>query len=65
MHGYAGFRELDRQECLRLPALVPIGRLVYTDRALPAVLPVIHPGPRLRRTRADVRHLPHRRDRGG
>ncbi|WP_460072839.1 pyridoxamine 5'-phosphate oxidase family protein [Streptomyces sp. YKOK-I1] len=35
-----GFRELDRQECLRLLAGVPVGRIVYTRQALPAVLPV-------------------------
>ena len=35
-----GFRELDRQECMRLLATVPVGRIVYTRRALPAVLPV-------------------------
>ncbi|MCW5250376.1 MULTISPECIES: pyridoxamine 5'-phosphate oxidase family protein [unclassified Streptomyces] len=35
-----GFRPLDRQECLRLLAKVPVGRVVYTRRALPAVLPV-------------------------
>ncbi|MEU6065542.1 MULTISPECIES: pyridoxamine 5'-phosphate oxidase family protein [Streptomyces] len=35
-----GFRELGREECLRLPANVPLGRVVYTRRALPAVLPV-------------------------
>jgi nitroimidazol reductase NimA-like FMN-containing flavoprotein (pyridoxamine 5'-phosphate oxidase superfamily) len=35
-----GFRALDRQECLRLLAKVPVGRVVYTRRALPAVLPV-------------------------
>ncbi|MER6737919.1 pyridoxamine 5'-phosphate oxidase family protein [Streptomyces puniciscabiei] len=35
-----GFRTLDRQECLRLLAKVPVGRLVYTRQALPAVLPV-------------------------
>jgi nitroimidazol reductase NimA-like FMN-containing flavoprotein (pyridoxamine 5'-phosphate oxidase superfamily) len=40
MHRHDGFRELDRQECLRLLARVPIGRIVYTDDALPAVLPV-------------------------
>ncbi|MEU6806599.1 pyridoxamine 5'-phosphate oxidase family protein, partial [Streptomyces neyagawaensis] len=34
------FRVLDRQECLRLLAKVPVGRVVYTRRALPAVLPV-------------------------
>ncbi|MGY4742224.1 pyridoxamine 5'-phosphate oxidase family protein [Streptomyces sp. ATMOS53] len=35
-----GFRELDRQECLRLLAKLPVGRIVYTRQALPAVLPV-------------------------
>ncbi|WP_055524793.1 pyridoxamine 5'-phosphate oxidase family protein [Streptomyces graminilatus] len=35
-----GFRELDRQECLGLLAKVPLGRIVYTRQALPAVLPV-------------------------
>ncbi len=35
-----GFRERGRQECLRLMAKVPVGRIVYTCQALPAVLPV-------------------------
>ncbi|WP_112471129.1 pyridoxamine 5'-phosphate oxidase family protein [Streptomyces triticisoli] len=35
-----GFRALDRQECLRLLGKVPVGRVVYTRQALPAVLPV-------------------------
>ena len=35
-----GFRALDRQECLQLLAKVPVGRVVYTRHALPAVLPV-------------------------
>ncbi|MGY0071394.1 pyridoxamine 5'-phosphate oxidase family protein [Streptomyces sp. QTS137] len=35
-----GFRALDRQECLRLLAGVPVGRVVYTRQALPAVLPI-------------------------
>lgn len=35
-----GFRALDRQECLRLPAKAPVGRVVHTRQALPAVLPV-------------------------
>ncbi|MFF8534449.1 pyridoxamine 5'-phosphate oxidase family protein [Streptomyces sp. SAS_267] len=35
-----GYRELGRQECRRLMAKAPIGRIVYTRRALPAVLPV-------------------------
>ncbi|UXY31851.1 pyridoxamine 5'-phosphate oxidase family protein [Streptomyces sp. HUAS TT20] len=34
------FRALDRPECLRLLGKVPIGRVVYTRKALPAVLPV-------------------------
>jgi uncharacterized protein len=40
MYANDGFRELDRQECLRLLARVPVGRIVHTRRALPAVLPV-------------------------
>ncbi|WP_369029776.1 pyridoxamine 5'-phosphate oxidase family protein [Streptomyces adonidis] len=35
-----GFRELDRQECLSRLAEAPVGRIVYTRQALPAVLPV-------------------------
>jgi nitroimidazol reductase NimA-like FMN-containing flavoprotein (pyridoxamine 5'-phosphate oxidase superfamily) len=35
-----GFRELDRQECLRLLAEASVGRIVYTRHALPAVRPV-------------------------
>ncbi len=35
-----GARELTREECLSLLSSVPIGRLVFTDRALPAVVPV-------------------------
>ncbi|MFJ9728856.1 pyridoxamine 5'-phosphate oxidase family protein [Streptomyces sp. NPDC101209] len=34
------FRALDRQESLRLLAQVPVGRVVYTRQALPAVLPI-------------------------
>src|SRR5688572_28975792 len=34
------FRALDRQESLRLLAKVPVGRVVYTRHALPAVLPI-------------------------
>jgi len=37
---YDVFRAMDRQECLRLLARVPVGRVVYTRQALPAVLPV-------------------------
>lgn len=35
-----GFRELDRQECLYRMARTPVGRVVHTRHALPAVLPV-------------------------
>ncbi|WP_406164657.1 pyridoxamine 5'-phosphate oxidase family protein [Streptomyces sp. NBC_00996] len=40
MYANDGFRELDRQECMLLLAKVPVGRIVYTRQALPAVLPV-------------------------
>ncbi|MGW3420374.1 pyridoxamine 5'-phosphate oxidase family protein [Streptomyces phaeochromogenes] len=40
MHPNDGFRELDRQGCLRLLAGAPVGRIVHTRHALPAVLPV-------------------------
>ncbi|MGY6022592.1 pyridoxamine 5'-phosphate oxidase family protein [Streptomyces spinosirectus] len=40
MYPNDGFRELDRQECLRLLVKVPVGRIVHTRQALPAVLPV-------------------------
>ncbi|MFF8925882.1 pyridoxamine 5'-phosphate oxidase family protein [Streptomyces longwoodensis] len=40
MYSNDGFRELGRHECLRLLATAPIGRIVYTRQALPAVVPV-------------------------
>lgn len=40
MNPHDGFLELDRQECLRLMASTPVGRIVHTRQALPAVLPV-------------------------
>ncbi|MFF7468153.1 pyridoxamine 5'-phosphate oxidase family protein [Streptomyces sp. NPDC008092] len=40
MYANDGFRELDRRECLRLLTGVPVGRIVHTRGALPAVLPV-------------------------
>ena len=40
MYTNDGFQELGRQECLRRLAKVPVGRIVYTRQALPAVLPV-------------------------
>jgi hypothetical protein len=36
----SGLQVLSREECLRLMAGTPIGRIVFTDRALPAVQPV-------------------------
>ncbi|MEU8246647.1 pyridoxamine 5'-phosphate oxidase family protein [Nonomuraea sp. NPDC048916] len=36
----SGLRVLNREECLRLLSATPIGRIVFTDRALPAVQPV-------------------------
>ncbi|MCW2901533.1 MAG: hypothetical protein JWO67_3798 [Streptosporangiaceae bacterium] len=35
-----GLEILDRQECLTLLGSVPLGRVVFTERALPAVQPV-------------------------
>ncbi|MFE7901018.1 pyridoxamine 5'-phosphate oxidase family protein [Streptomyces sp. NPDC057424] len=40
MYPNDGFRELGRHECLCLLAKAPIGRIVHTRQALPAVLPV-------------------------
>ncbi|MEU3598533.1 pyridoxamine 5'-phosphate oxidase family protein [Streptomyces sp. NPDC006798] len=40
MYPNDGFRELDRQESLRLLARAVVGRIVHTKEALPAVLPV-------------------------
>ncbi|MEV0976416.1 pyridoxamine 5'-phosphate oxidase family protein [Streptomyces sp. NPDC049915] len=40
MYPNDGFRELNRDECLRLLTKVPVGRIVHTGNALPAVLPV-------------------------
>jgi nitroimidazol reductase NimA-like FMN-containing flavoprotein (pyridoxamine 5'-phosphate oxidase superfamily) len=40
MYRNDGFRELQWQECLRLLATAPVGRVVHTRHALPAVLPV-------------------------
>ncbi|GAA3303044.1 pyridoxamine 5'-phosphate oxidase family protein [Dactylosporangium vinaceum] len=35
-------RSLGRRRCLELLASVPLGRVVFTDRALPAIRPVNH-----------------------
>jgi hypothetical protein len=40
--GADGQQELTHEEALRLLATVPLGRVVFTDRALPAVRPVNH-----------------------
>ncbi|MEU6394712.1 pyridoxamine 5'-phosphate oxidase family protein [Streptomyces sp. NPDC046939] len=40
MYRNDGFRELNRQESLRRLAQAPVGRIVHTRDALPAVLPV-------------------------
>ncbi|MGW1916105.1 pyridoxamine 5'-phosphate oxidase family protein [Streptomyces sp. NPDC002076] len=40
MYPNDGFRELGRHECLRLMATAPIGRIVHTRQALPAIVPV-------------------------
>ncbi|MET8410357.1 pyridoxamine 5'-phosphate oxidase family protein [Streptomyces sp. NPDC005195] len=40
MYADDGFRELGRQECLVLLVRAPVGRIVHTRHALPAVLPV-------------------------
>ncbi|MGW3969013.1 pyridoxamine 5'-phosphate oxidase family protein [Streptomyces ardesiacus] len=39
MYGNDGFRELDRRECLERLAEAVVGRVVFTQEALPAVLP--------------------------
>ncbi|HEX4816627.1 pyridoxamine 5'-phosphate oxidase family protein [Nonomuraea sp. NPDC049480] len=36
----SGLQVLSREECLTLLSTTPIGRIVFTDRALPAVQPV-------------------------
>ncbi|GAA3714019.1 pyridoxamine 5'-phosphate oxidase family protein [Nonomuraea antimicrobica] len=36
----SGLQVLSREECLRLLCTTPIGRIVFTDQALPAVQPV-------------------------
>ncbi|ONI83382.1 hypothetical protein ALI22I_33210 [Saccharothrix sp. ALI-22-I] len=41
MYDSAGLQVLSREECLKLLGTAAIGRLVYTDRALPVVHPVV------------------------
>jgi nitroimidazol reductase NimA-like FMN-containing flavoprotein (pyridoxamine 5'-phosphate oxidase superfamily) len=38
----AGLEILERQDCLRLLPAAPIGRVIYTEQALPAVQPVLY-----------------------
>jgi nitroimidazol reductase NimA-like FMN-containing flavoprotein (pyridoxamine 5'-phosphate oxidase superfamily) len=40
MFDAAGLEVLDRAECLALLKTQPLGRIVFTDQAMPAVLPV-------------------------
>ena len=54
----AGLEILDREECLKLLAGAPIGRVIYTEQALPAVQPVtyaFHDGAVVLRTAAGSR----------
>lgn len=41
MRDSQGLAILDREECLRLLGTVPVGRIVFTEHALPAIRPVI------------------------
>ncbi|WP_158843361.1 pyridoxamine 5'-phosphate oxidase family protein [Saccharothrix deserti] len=41
MYDSAGLQVLSREECLKLLDTAGIGRLVYTDKALPVVHPVV------------------------
>jgi nitroimidazol reductase NimA-like FMN-containing flavoprotein (pyridoxamine 5'-phosphate oxidase superfamily) len=46
-HDGAGLEILDSAECRRLLGSVPVGRIVYTDQAMPAIQPVnfvVHEG---------------------
>lgn len=42
MYDSAGLQVLSREECLDLLGSTAVGRLVYTDRALPVVHPVVY-----------------------
>ncbi len=42
MYDSAGLQVLSREECLRLLRTMAVGRLVYTDKALPVVHPVVY-----------------------
>ncbi|MFD1146742.1 pyridoxamine 5'-phosphate oxidase family protein [Saccharothrix hoggarensis] len=41
MYDSAGLQVLSREECLELLGTAAVGRLVYTDQALPVVHPVV------------------------
>lgn len=41
MYDSAGLQVLSREECLKLLGTAAVGRLVYTDKALPVVHPVV------------------------
>ncbi|CCH34538.1 pyridoxamine 5'-phosphate oxidase family protein [Actinosynnema sp. NPDC047251] len=42
MYDSVGLQVLSREECLRLLGTMAVGRLVYTDQALPVVHPVVY-----------------------
>ncbi|MFI9010225.1 pyridoxamine 5'-phosphate oxidase family protein [Actinosynnema sp. NPDC053489] len=42
MYDSAGLQVLSREECLELLGATAVGRLVYTERALPVVHPVVY-----------------------
>ncbi|QFZ22936.1 pyridoxamine 5'-phosphate oxidase family protein [Saccharothrix syringae] len=42
MYDSAGLQVLSREECLRLLGASAVGRLVYTNQALPVVHPVVY-----------------------
>ncbi|WP_163511596.1 pyridoxamine 5'-phosphate oxidase family protein [Fodinicola acaciae] len=58
MHDSNGLELLDHDQCLDLLATQPVGRIVYTLRAMPAVLPVtfaVHNGGIVIKTNASSR----------
>ncbi|MBB5955328.1 nitroimidazol reductase NimA-like FMN-containing flavoprotein (pyridoxamine 5'-phosphate oxidase superfamily) [Saccharothrix tamanrassetensis] len=42
MYDSAGLQVLSREECLHLLGTMAVGRLVFTDKALPVVHPVVY-----------------------
>lgn len=58
MFDAAGIEVLEAGECLRLLSTVRVGRIVFTDRALPAIEPVtftLHDGSVIIRTRGGTK----------